>query len=119
MKDDATNPLPEFLKATPGSLRLPRASRWKRLPKPTPPEGARWDNAERYELFVMPGPGISWTDNAGKSQGLAAGLRRVWVAREGVRKVRYWLSDGEREVHIDEPTWRLMERRARKIIPTA
>lgn len=95
--------------------RKPRAPRWKKMPVRGRPKGERWERAERWEVFIMPQVGISWTDGSGKARGLATGLRRIWVVEAGVRVLRAFLHDGDTFVRVPIETWRQMQRNAKQV----
>jgi hypothetical protein len=98
--------IPAFLRAT-GPVKKVRAPRWKKMAKVEKPTAERYEDAERYEVF------IESTETFLRK--IACGLRRVWVAEDetGARKV--WLHDGETEQSLPMSEWQRMSNKARRI----
>ena len=100
MEPDLT--IPEFLRGRGPNAMANRPPRWKRIkPKPRP-EGQRWEQAERWEVFV-----------GQELLGLACGRRRLWVV-EGRKWAR--LHDGESQVKVPMALWRQTQRSGKQIL---
>jgi hypothetical protein len=102
--EDPDNPIPAFLRG-PGTQALgPARRRWKKLTAQRP-EGDRWANAERWEVYV---------DNSshGAMSGLGGGTRRVWVL-EGHKWAHLRDSEGYAKIAVSE--WRRMARNGRSV----
>lgn len=112
MTDDLAIPaIPAFLDRRGEAVRPWRAPRWRRLPPPRRPDGDRWANAERWEVYVPQGP-LSYTNTAGRACGIASGRRRVWVV-EGRKWAR--VADAENQVKASIADWRRMQRHGRQV----
>jgi len=89
--------LPDFLKSERGK-KMPRAIRWKRLPKASPPEGEVWQGAERWSVWLQ-----------GEVPQLGNGRRLAWIV-EGRKWVR--IADAEGKAKIPMALWRQLQRNA-------
>ena len=98
--------LPAFLDRRGQKPAVVRTRRHRdRVPPRPRPEGERWENAPRFEVY------IESTEH--HMPRLACGLRRVWVV-EG----RLWarLHDGEQQAKISMRDWSFMKRKAKEIV---
>ena len=94
--------IPDFLKRERGEV-IPkfRAPRWKRMPKPTKPEGEKWEKATRWEVTLQ--------DEVPK---LGSGRRRVWVVTG-----RKWarLMDGGASTKVPMSAWAILARNGQEV----
>lgn len=107
MTDIDLNP-PAFLSAARRAT-APRPRRWKRI-KVRRPEGKKWEAAQRWEVTF--GPEHSYTKPNGRTGGLAAGTRCVWVI---VGRKRVEIRDAEDKCVMTLAEWRLLERHGRQV----
>lgn len=97
--------IPEFLQRPKSSGPLKRHKlRWKRLPKPTRPEGAVWEGAERWEVFIPA--------ELATKRNPAFGQRMVW-AKPGSKWCR--IADGEAKAKIGMREWNQMAKSGRRV----
>lgn len=104
----ASDDLPEFLKRSKGEVTKKfRAPRWKKMTRAERPKGERYEDAERYEVFI----------ESTKSflPKLGSGLRRLWVAEDETGARIVWLHDGETEAKLPMADWQRMSLKARRI----
>lgn len=95
--------IPAFLDRRGEAVRSWRSPRWRRLPPPARPDGDRWAQAERWEVYVP-----------ADVPNLAVGTRRLWVV-EG-RKWAY-LRDAEAQARIPRPEWLRIQKTAKQVKP--
>lgn len=70
--------VPDFLRRTKGDAPKPRPARWRRM-RAERPSGAKWEEAERWEITVPAGGSDPQTPNWTGDGQLASGRRRVWA----------------------------------------
>jgi hypothetical protein len=104
MQDDLA--IPAFLRRS-REDKKPEVKAKRRRFKPRKPEGERYEDAERWEVF------IANTDLYLKH--LGSGIRRVWVAEDETGSSVMWLHDGERQQSVSMSEWKRMSAKARRI----
>jgi hypothetical protein len=99
--------IPAFLRPT-GPAKKVKERRWKKLPKATRPEGERWVEAERWEVFIT-------NTKASALAKLGSGKRLVWAAEAEDGSAKMHVRDGAHEVTISLADWRLLIAKGRKV----
>jgi hypothetical protein len=103
--DDLT--IPTFLIRS-GPAKKVKERRWKKLPKAARPEGERWADAERWEVFIT-------NTKASALAKLGSGKRLVWAAEAEDGSAKMHIRDGTHEVTISMADWRLLIAKGRKV----
>ena len=98
--------IPAFLFRV-GPSKKVRSPRWKKIQPIPKPTSERYEDAERWELFLENGEHYMAK--------LGCGLRRFWVAEDETGAKWVWLHDGETEQRMPMDDWQRLSNKARRI----
>lgn len=98
--------IPAFLKRQPGEVK-PEVKTRRAKVKARKPEGERYEDAERWEVF------IESTETFLRK--LACGQRKLWAAEDETGARWVWLHDGETEQRVSMEAWQRMANKGRRI----
>jgi hypothetical protein len=98
--------IPAFLRRSKDQVK-PEVKTRRRKFKARKPEGERYEDAERWEIF------IANTEHYLKH--LASGIRRVWVAEDETGSRLMWVHDGEHEQALSFSDWARISAKGRRL----
>jgi hypothetical protein len=98
--------IPAFLRRSRDQKPVEVKPRRKRF-KARRPEGERYEDAERWEVF------IANTDHYLRR--LGSGIRRVWVAEDETGSRLIWLHDGGAEQSVSMSDWARISAKGRRL----